>query len=96
MENDIDVPISLNCVGTLIYWEPVVVVLQGRLCVQLRLVCSVGNKIGSIFRLQNTILHSESIPSMIGHISFDLKILGKRSAGNRHAAFDEAGADCQR
>lgn len=28
---------------------------------------------------------------MIGHISLDMKILGKRSAGNLHAAFDEAG-----
>ena len=29
---------------------------------------------------------------MIGHISFDLKVLGERSAGNPHATFDVAGA----
>ena len=29
---------------------------------------------------------------MIGPINFDEKLLGKRSAGNLHAAFDEAGA----
>ena len=28
---------------------------------------------------------------MIGHISFDLKVLGERSAGNPHATFDVAG-----
>ncbi|MEW6662498.1 MAG: hypothetical protein AB1447_08975, partial [Bacillota bacterium] len=28
----------------------------------------------------------------IGHITFDEKLTGKRSAGNPHAAFDEAGA----
>ena len=28
---------------------------------------------------------------MIGHISFSMKLLGKRSAGKPHAAFDEAG-----
>jgi hypothetical protein len=28
---------------------------------------------------------------MIGHINFDAKITGKRSAGKPHAAFDEAG-----
>ena len=28
---------------------------------------------------------------MIGHINFDAKLTGKRSAGNPHAAFDEAG-----
>jgi hypothetical protein len=30
--------------------------------------------------------------SAIGHITFDEKLTGKRSAGNPHAAFDEAGA----
>ena len=29
---------------------------------------------------------------MIGHINFDLKVLGERSAGNPHATFDVAGA----
>ncbi|CAL7962670.1 hypothetical protein GAMM_40009 [Gammaproteobacteria bacterium] len=29
---------------------------------------------------------------MIGHISFDKKLLGERSAGNPHATFDAAGA----
>lgn len=29
---------------------------------------------------------------MIGQISFDMKVLGKRSAGNLHATFDVAGA----
>jgi hypothetical protein len=29
---------------------------------------------------------------MIGHITFDAKLTGKRSAGNPHAVFDEAGA----
>jgi len=29
---------------------------------------------------------------MIGHINFDMKVLGKRSAGNLHATFDVAGA----
>ena len=28
---------------------------------------------------------------MIGHINFDAKITGKRSAGKPHAAIDEAG-----
>ena len=28
---------------------------------------------------------------MIGHISFDMKVLGERSAGNPHATFDVAG-----
>jgi hypothetical protein len=28
---------------------------------------------------------------MIGHINFDLKVLGERSAGNPHATFDVAG-----
>lgn len=28
---------------------------------------------------------------MIGHINFDAKIIGKRSAGKLHAAFDEEG-----
>ena len=35
---------------------------------------------------------SESLSSTIGPINLDEKLLGKRSAGNLHAAFDEAGA----
>jgi hypothetical protein len=34
----------------------------------------------------------ESVSSAIGHINLLKKLTGKRSAGNRHAAFDEAGA----
>ena len=33
----------------------------------------------------------ESSTSTIGAITFDAKLSGKRSAGNLHAAFDEAG-----
>jgi hypothetical protein len=35
---------------------------------------------------------SESLSSTIGPINRDEKLSGKRSAGNPHAAFDEAGA----
>jgi hypothetical protein len=35
---------------------------------------------------------SESLSSTIGPINLDEKLSGKRSAGNLHAAFDEAGA----
>ena len=35
---------------------------------------------------------SESAPDANGHITLDAKQAGKRSAGNPHAAFDEAGA----
>ena len=35
---------------------------------------------------------AESAPSTIGPITLDTKRAGKRSAGNPHAAFDEAGA----
>ena len=46
----------------------------------------------SVLRLQCQILPStESVTSMIGHINFDAKIIGKRNAGNLHVAFDEAG-----
>ena len=34
----------------------------------------------------------ESAPDAIGRITLDVKQAGKRSAGNPHAAFDEAGA----
>lgn len=34
----------------------------------------------------------ESLSSTIGPINLDEKLSGKRSAGNLHAAFDEAGA----
>jgi hypothetical protein len=37
-------------------------------------------------------MYPESVPSSIGHISRETKLLGKRSAGNPHATFDEAGA----
>jgi hypothetical protein len=33
----------------------------------------------------------ESAARLIGHISFQVKLAGKRSAGNLHAAFDVAG-----
>jgi hypothetical protein len=35
---------------------------------------------------------SESLSGAIGPINLDEKLLGKRSAGNPHAAFGEAGA----
>ena len=35
---------------------------------------------------------SESAPDANGHITLDAKQAGKRSAGNPHAAFEEAGA----
>lgn len=35
---------------------------------------------------------NESLARTIGPINLDEKLLGKRSAGNPHAAFDEAGA----
>ena len=39
----------------------------------------------------NTLLSGiESAARTIGHINFDTKLTGKRSAGNPHAAFDEA------
>jgi hypothetical protein len=37
-------------------------------------------------------MHLESAASPIGHINCESKLLGKRSAGNPHATFDEAGA----
>ena len=47
---------------------------------------------GSVFRLQHSVLPAtESLPNPIGHISFDVKVTGKRSAGKPHAAFDVAG-----
>ena len=49
-------------------------------------------KNGSVRRLQNTLLHSESVTSTISHINFDMKVLGERSAGNPHATFEVAGA----
>ena len=46
----------------------------------------------ALFRLQSKILPgTESGTKPIGHISFDMKLLGKRSAGKSQAAFDEAG-----
>ncbi|GHU11461.1 hypothetical protein FACS189449_02950 [Alphaproteobacteria bacterium] len=46
----------------------------------------------AVFRLQDQVLpRTESVAGMIGHINFDAKITGKRSAGNPHAAFDVAG-----
>ncbi|GHU15515.1 hypothetical protein FACS189449_13170 [Alphaproteobacteria bacterium] len=46
----------------------------------------------AVLRLQDQILpRTESVTCMIGHINFDAKITGKRSAGNPHVAFDEAG-----
>ena len=47
---------------------------------------------GSVRRLQNTILHSESFLITIGHINFDMKMLGKRNAGKPPVPFDVAGA----
>ena len=44
-----------------------------------------------VLGLQDTLLLTESVPSTIGHISSDKKVLGERSAGNPHAAFDVAG-----
>ena len=44
-----------------------------------------------ILRLPDTILLTESVSSTIGHVGFDKKVLGERSAGKPHAAFDEAG-----
>ena len=38
------------------------------------------------------IIKPESAASWIGLITLEMKITGKRSAGNPHAAFDEAGA----
>ena len=34
----------------------------------------------------------ESAANPIGRINFNMKLIGKRSAGKPHAAFDEAGA----
>jgi hypothetical protein len=46
----------------------------------------------SVLRLPDQVLPgSESVTSMIGHINFDMKITGKRNAGNPHVAIDEAG-----
>lgn len=46
----------------------------------------------AIFRLQSEILpRAESVTGPIGHINFDVKLSGKRSAGKSHAAFDVAG-----
>ena len=36
-------------------------------------------------------IDGESSSSMISHINLGVKHIGKRSAGNPHAAFDEAG-----
>jgi hypothetical protein len=38
-----------------------------------------------------TTVHAESAASMIGHITFDRNLAGKRSAGKPPATFDEAG-----
>ena len=38
-----------------------------------------------------SITRAESHPKTIGHINFDAKITGKRSAVKPHAAFDVAG-----
>ncbi|GHU18610.1 hypothetical protein FACS189472_07180 [Alphaproteobacteria bacterium] len=46
----------------------------------------------AVLRLQDQVLPSSgSVAGMIGHINFDTKITGKRSVGNQHATFDEAG-----
>jgi hypothetical protein len=37
------------------------------------------------------VVNPESTPNTIGRITLDAKRAGKRSAGNPHAAFDEAG-----
>lgn len=50
------------------------------------------SRTGVVLRLQDTILLTESVSSTIGQVSFDTKVLGERSAGNPHAAFDVAGA----
>ena len=50
------------------------------------------SRTGIVLRLQDTILLTESVSSTISHISLDKKLLGERSAGNPHAAFDVAGA----
>ena len=47
---------------------------------------------GTVLRLQDKIPLTESVPCTIGHINFGKKVLGERSAGNPHAAFDVAGA----
>ena len=46
---------------------------------------------GTVLRLEDKIPLTESVPCTIGHINFDMKVLGERSAGNPHAAFDVAG-----
>ena len=48
-------------------------------------------RFGSLRRLSNS-LPPKSTSSAIGFITFDEKFLGKRSAGNPHAAFEVAGA----
>ena len=42
--------------------------------------------------IEPSIIRLESATSQIGLISLQRKLTGKRSAGNPHAAFDEAGA----
>src|SRR5208282_3739824 len=48
---------------------------------------------GVVQQLPVTVLpDSESTASLIGHINFDMKATGERSAGNPHATFEVAGA----
>src|SRR4249919_1379318 len=46
----------------------------------------------AVQRLQGSVAYAESRPSTIGPITLEVKQTGERSAGNPHAAFDEAGA----
>jgi hypothetical protein len=46
----------------------------------------------AVRRLQGSVAYAESRPGTIGPINLEVKQTGERSAGNRHAAFDVAGA----
>src|SRR4029077_1906634 len=48
--------------------------------------------LAAVQRLPGSPTAAESRPSKIGPISLGVKQTGERSAGNLHAAFDEAGA----
>src|SRR5438105_12322641 len=49
----------------------------------------------AVQQLSGSAVRTESRPSRIGPISLGAKQTGERSAGNPHAAFDDAGRICE-
>src|SRR5712691_8400505 len=47
---------------------------------------------GAVRQLQSSVLHTDSVASLIGPITLAAKHAGERSAGNPHAPFEVAGA----